>query len=45
MIDIAVKSLERKLGRYRVHDASGSEGMWERRIRRGLAPGKAFGRP
>lgn len=45
IVDIAVKSFERRLGRYRVHDASGPDGMWRRLLRRGMAPEKALGRP
>ena len=45
IVDIAVKALERRLGRYRVHDASGSSGTWRRPLRRGMAPDKALGRP
>ena len=45
IVDIVVKSLERRLGRYRVHDASRPDGMWRRLLRRGMAPDKALGRP
>jgi hypothetical protein len=40
-----VKSFERRLGHYRVHDASGLDGMWRRLLRRAMAPRKALGRP
>jgi hypothetical protein len=45
IVDITVKSLERRLGRYRVHDVSGSDRMWRRLLRRGMAPDEALGRP
>jgi polar amino acid transport system permease protein len=45
IIDIAVKSLERRLGRYRVHDASERERMWRRLLRRGMVLRQSLGRP
>jgi polar amino acid transport system permease protein len=45
IIDIAVKALERRLGRYRVHDSSGPERTWWRPLRRGTAPNRAVSRP